>query len=287
VATVGAPKAESEKKAIQRSETTKLPPPAPAKPATSKAPAPATVKLAPPVTAKPSKPVTEEDKRNAAAETAVEGLEVELAPEPPAPPAPAAKKAPAPVPPHETDPEIEEAPTTAPEQKPALLSKPTVVIKGDPRIAEAKPAVVSPPTSRHLTVDDDPEALLEHLQKKMREAKSALSERDEARNRVAALEHEVAQAGERARELQAKVDETVKMNRTLIDDNAKLQKQIEALETKVKQLDERATKSETTVKKQDNALSNAKEARDEAQWRVDAALAVLQGKPIPPKPEKK
>ncbi len=300
VATVGAPKAETEKP-VHRRETTRLPAPSPrpaaprSSPHTSEAgkPAPAP-KPAPRV-------LSAEEKANAAAETAIDedfGLNVE------APAAPKGEQKAAPTPPTETSDELvivsepvkpptkpdpapvkQETTRSSAPAKPAIVARPTVVLKGDPAQAEAKPAVVSEPTSRRdLSMSDDPEELLAHLQKRVREAKSALTERDEARNKAARLEHELAQEKERVGQLQP-LEEEVKEFKTKLDaatlaakDAGTLDARVKELEGQARQLEERAKTAEATVKKQETALANAKEARDDAQRRVEAAIAALQGK---------
>lgn len=292
VATIGSPKSAEDKPAHRR-ETTRLPSPAGARPSPKPAP----------------KPLSEQEVANAAAETAVEEV-IDLSNTPaPAPKAqaPVAK----PVAPSETDIELDVVEEAAPvperpkreepkseTKRRAFVSKPTVVLKGDPEKAAAKPAIVSEPTSRRESViEDDPEALLEHLQRKMREAKGAFAERDEARTKIARLEHELAQANERltriaeleeqVREVQQKLDASVLSAKMLGEENATLKQQVAESETQFQKLDERIKTAESTLKKNENALANAKEARDDASYKVEAVMSLLQGRPVPPKPERK
>jgi hypothetical protein len=289
VATIGSPKA-AEEKPVHRRETTRLP-------------APVGARIPPPKPAPPKPPPSEAEVANAAAETAVEEV-IDLSDKPA--PAPKAKApAPKPVAPSETDAELDitepaPEPPKREEAKPrqAFVSKPTVVLKGDPEKAEAKPAIVSEPTARREAVnEEDPEALLEHLRHRVREAKGALVERDEARTRVAKLEHELAQANERlarvaeleeqVREVQQKLDASVLSAKMLGEENATLKQQVAESEKQFQKLDERIKTAEATLKKNENALANAKEARDDASYKVEAVMALLQGRPVPPKPERK
>lgn len=188
------------------------------------------------------------------------------------------------------------AASKAPPAKPAPIT-----VKGDPGRSETKPAVVQEPTARHEAVaQDDHDAAITSVRKieeVLRDSKNAKAEREEARQRIAHLEHELAQAREQvealkqtadqARDFQRRFEEATKAQVAATAETANLKIRANELDTKLKAAEERARNAEAAAKKHENALANAKEARDEAQYRLDAATAAIQGKPVPPKPDRK
>jgi hypothetical protein len=177
-----------------------------------------------------------------------------------------------------------------PAEPPTLPPSSSFSLKAEPS-APRKPAIVAEPTSRHSAPRGDDDSVLMHIRKieeRLRESKDAMAERDEAIAKAARLEHELAQANERigalkgfegeAKTLKEKLDASLLNSNMLATENGKLKMRMGELETLVKQGEERLKAVEEKIRKQETALANAKEARDDAQRRIEAALAALQGK---------
>jgi hypothetical protein len=233
------------------------------------------------------------DKRNAMAETSVDDDLIELVPDEqparsaPPPPPPPARLAPPPPPP---------AAARAPAPPP-------------PRVETRPAAPPPPPPPAPSGGDDEADGLLKRLNEQHKAIEDALrnytkvsKERDEARARAAAAEHELVQLraqvaelaplADKAKDLQEKLDASLLSYSMSSSENAKLKMRANELDERSKSLEQRAIAAEMAAKKAETsyatadaaarkaetALQNAKDARDDAEKRIAAALAALQQK---------
>jgi len=163
------------------------------------------------------------------------------------------------------------------------------------KIAEPKPAAAPapaakapPPPPTPAPSGDDADALLERLNQQHSQIQDALRgstvvrrERDEARARAAALEHEAAQlrqqvqelkpAADKSKALQRELDASLMSHSQLSTDNAKLK-------MRANELEERAQEAEARAAQSEEQLKDAKAGRDDAEKRIVAAVAALQRK---------
>lgn len=212
---------------------------------------------------------------------------------------------------------IEEPPVVkaTPKQPPApIAAKPALSLKASAE--PAKPAAIvkaptegamrreAPPASKPAPIPapgkieaarpapDESGDILQSLRKVesvIAEHKKAVAERETLRQRVAELEHQLAQARTRlveaeksdaqVRDLQQKLDAALLSHSMIATDSNKTKIRLAEVETKLTQADSTASASKKELDGALASLNTHARAREEAERRVAAALAALQGQP--------
>lgn len=183
------------------------------------------------------------------------------------------------------------APKPAAPPAPRPVSDPSASRPGGPVVKAAPPSAVP-------SEEEDPEKLLreyadrqkvklQRLEQQLVEYKKVVAERDSLRAKVDALGKELqdakrqievaAKSDEVIKDLQGKVDAAILSNSILTDDKEKLKKGLSQQTEHLKKAEDRASQAERSLAETEQKLAQEREAREQAEFRVSAALQALQG----------